>query len=528
MGRSVRRRPTVVTATAGADRHVCISPLPAHPVSDRPETGVDRQWRGVLAAYVAYMEGSTWGADLRDVDWSQHRPRLLQLHPEAGSWIDAIRFGRTPPAHRASRESDEASDELELVPYSEIAPRPVRWLWRDRIALGALTLLVGVPGLGKTLLACWLAARVSRGDLDGDLDGPGGVLYATAEDSPEYTLLPRMIAAGADRARIHDVRLHRDGLETGLTLPDDVLELGTALQDVRARLLVVDPVMAHLGDGLDSHRDHSIRRALAPLYRVAHALDIAGVPIGHLNKAPSGDVFARVGGSIGLSAAARSILLLTPDPRAEDDDRARVLTHAKTNLGQLAPAMRMRVEGRELEGGIRTAAIVPGEEAPDLRVADVLAPARSEEERTERDEAIEWLRGELADGPIASNKILRSARHTGIAEKTLRRAMKAAGVRAVRQGFGPGGEWVWTIDGHIDTIDAHSQSEDIYGGTWPSMDKPGPPPDPPVEPPEPEPEPPEPDHKCACRSCVQYRPPGCTRSVGRAGIECGRCSVGMH
>ena len=43
---------------------------------------------------------------------------------------------------------------------SEVKPRPVEWLWADRIPLGKLTLLDGDPGTCKTTLLLDLAARV--------------------------------------------------------------------------------------------------------------------------------------------------------------------------------------------------------------------------------------------------------------------------------------------------------------------------------------------------------------------------------
>src|SRR5690606_30200414 len=224
---------------------------------------------------------------------------------------------------------------------ADVRPARVRWLWPGRIALGTLTLVVGVPGLGKSLLALLLSARISRGTLPGDLYGtPRAVLYATAEDSYEYVMRPRLDAARGDVRRVGFLALRRDGIETGITLPADIESLAARVRETDAALVVIDPIMAHLGDGLDAHRDHSVRRALAPLARMAEETGCAVVAIGHLNKAPSGDIFARVGGSIGLTGAARSVVLVTPDPEREHDPHARIVSHAKCNLAPLAPALR--------------------------------------------------------------------------------------------------------------------------------------------------------------------------------------------
>jgi len=50
-----------------------------------------------------------------------------------------------------------------LTPLGRVVPRAVGWLWPKRVPLGKVTLLVGDPGRGKSLLALDMAARVTRG-----------------------------------------------------------------------------------------------------------------------------------------------------------------------------------------------------------------------------------------------------------------------------------------------------------------------------------------------------------------------------
>ena len=94
--------------------------------------------------------------------------------------------------------------------YRDIDPQEVEWLWAHRIALGKLSLFVGEPGLGKTFLACDLAARLSRGDPfpDGARPPTGEAAILTAEDGASDTLRPRLDAAGADVSKVH----HIDGV----------------------------------------------------------------------------------------------------------------------------------------------------------------------------------------------------------------------------------------------------------------------------------------------------------------------------
>src|SRR5678816_2899022 len=52
---------------------------------------------------------------------------------------------------------------LSIVRMSDVRPEPIEWHWRGRFARGKPTLLMGDPGLGKSLITHWLAARTSTG-----------------------------------------------------------------------------------------------------------------------------------------------------------------------------------------------------------------------------------------------------------------------------------------------------------------------------------------------------------------------------
>lgn len=333
-----------------------------------------------------------------------------------------------------------------LTPASEVGIERPAWLWADRTPLGAVTALVGQPGLGKSTQAVEVAACASRGHLPGDLHGkPVAVVIATAEDSPSTTIVPRLIAAGADLTRIHFVQVRRDGISGTILLPDDIPAIRAKLQEVGARLLIVDPLVAHLPGSVNSWRDQDVRRALAPLARLADDLCAAVVVIVHLNKRDSADVLSRVSGSVGIVAAARSVLLAALDP-AYPDGPTRVLAHVKSNLGPLAPTLRYRIEGWSIdgpEGKVQTSSVVWMGEAPDVRASELLA-SQTPEERGEREEAATWLREALAAGPRPAKEVLREARRNGFSEATLLRAKRGLGVRSVKVGFASG-SWCWAL-----------------------------------------------------------------------------------
>ena len=92
-----------------------------------------------------------------------------------------------------------------LLRMQDVEPRTVQWLWPNRIAAGRMTLIVGVPGVGKSFIECDMASRVSTGTPwpDGTKCPKGAVLLVCAEDDPHDTIRPRLDAHHADVSRIH-------------------------------------------------------------------------------------------------------------------------------------------------------------------------------------------------------------------------------------------------------------------------------------------------------------------------------------
>jgi len=156
---------------------------------------------------------------------------------------------------------------------SQVTPRTVNWLWPGRVPVGKMTLLVGDPGRGKSLLALDMAARLSRGAPWPDACGTGAPACATtaeggcatscaplgrtlilsAEDDTWDTIRPRLDALGGDPDRVSVIRaVDREvghGLEP-LSLARDMVVLDAVVRKWSdTRLLILDPVSAYLGGG---------------------------------------------------------------------------------------------------------------------------------------------------------------------------------------------------------------------------------------------------------------------------------------
>ncbi len=79
-----------------------------------------------------------------------------------------------------------------------------------------------------------------------------------------------------------------------------------ALVKTRARLVVLDPLLAFLDGSVSSANDQSVRRVLGPLAGLAAEHDCAVLLIRHLTKWAGKQAIYRGGGAIGLLGACRS------------------------------------------------------------------------------------------------------------------------------------------------------------------------------------------------------------------------------
>lgn len=323
------------------------------------------------------------------------------------------------------------------VTLAEVKPERVNWLWPGRVPRGMLTLLVGDPGLGKSLLTIDLAAKVSRAEAD--------VLLLSAEDHAGATIRPRAEAAGAYLERIHLVGVRREGFDDGIALPNDADALGRLASEHKARLIIVDPLSAHLPESVNSWHDQSVRRALAPLHRLAEDHQAAVVVVAHLNKAKGADPLYRTGGSIAIPAAVRSALLLARDPEDPDGERGRqrVLAHHKCNVADLAESLVCRIEPVNFRADETAQTACLKIIGTSEIVASDLLDAPKGAERTKRDDAADFLRQKLAGGPRPTKALQKAAEDAGIGWRTIEDAKGDLGIQAEKQGFGGG--WSWSL-----------------------------------------------------------------------------------
>ncbi|HEY5193596.1 MAG TPA: AAA family ATPase [Solirubrobacteraceae bacterium] len=217
------------------------------------------------------------------------------------------------------------------------ASRPPRWAWLNRIVLGYLNLLIGNEGVGKGTLVVWLIARLTRGELTGDLrHEPVAVGIIGDEDSFDHVWTPRLHAAGADLSLVKQLNKPDGGY---VHIREDRHKLGLAVDLERIRVLFFDQLLDNLGTEVNDWHGKTVRDALQPLRSIARELDLAVIGCLHPNK--RGNSFRElVSGAVAFNAVSRSSLLLAPHPR---DESRRVLVRGKGNLSAAPRAIEFEI-----------------------------------------------------------------------------------------------------------------------------------------------------------------------------------------
>jgi hypothetical protein len=345
--------------------------------------------------------------------------------------------------------SAESSDEIVLVRASSVTPQRVDFAWDPWSPIGMVTVLVGLGGLGKSVLFARLAAGWSRGTIPGDLHGvPVDVAIASAEDHRQAVILPRLIAAGADLSRIHFIEHRIDGEASDIAIDGEVAAIEAALVAGNVRVLLIDTVIAHIPTEHDTYNEQRVRAVLKPLAKMAERNSLVVFGTMHLNRRDARDVLTRISGSGGFGNLARSVLLLARDPD-DPDGHSRILALGKSNVGGRTPALKLTLEPCRIPND-------DGEEIPTVRLidsgessytpSDLLGPSEDDDKLSAVGEAADFLREYLADGPVEAKTVKDAAKVAGIAERTLWRAVNRLRVKTNdRTAFGPGHPSRWSL-----------------------------------------------------------------------------------
>lgn len=310
------------------------------------------------------------------------------------------------------KELCKMSKELELICMDDIEVQEVKWLWYPLIPAGKITILQGDPGNGKTHFAIAVASIVTNGCKfpigTSDIEG-GNIIFQTAEDGIADTIKPRLLKAGANAKKVFVIK----DIDCALSLTDTRIE--EAIKEKNASLLIIDPLQAYLGEGVDMHRANDIRPIMHSLSNVAERTGCAIILIGHMNKDSKGQKGIYKGlGSIDIIASARSVLLLGRDPK---NKYIRAVLPIKSSLAPEKKAVAFELNP---DTGFKWL----GES--ELTEKDLLTTPKGESRKPSKlEEAKKYILDLIEDGDILVKEVEEKLEYKGVSPTTTRRAKEA-------------------------------------------------------------------------------------------------------
>jgi putative DNA primase/helicase len=403
---------------------------------------------------------------------------------------DIERLPRHPPAARPE-SSDKAHSEftgtpqrktkVDLLNGASITPEPIDWVWIGWLAGGKLHILGGAAGTGKTTLALAMAAVITFGGVwpDGTQASIGDVLIWSGEDDIADSLVPRLIACGADLARCHFISGANDANGKRAFDPSkDMAALAEAMEKLPSlRLIIVDPVVSAVVG--DSHKNAEVRQSLQPLVDLGAKAKCAVLGITHFSKGTQGRApLERISGSLAFGALPR-LVMGTAAP--QDHLLPRRLVRLKSNIGPDGDGFEYSLARKQVSGsvGIEGQFVVWGEVltgSSSTLIGDIEQPDKPDrQDASALEEAKRFLIKLLGNGPMAAKQLRAEARYAGLAWPTVRRAKDNLGIEAHKTGFGSSGNWFCKLPGAgLDpgddpkviktSIDAHTENVSAFEG----------------------------------------------------------------
>src|SRR5262245_32822830 len=372
---------------------------------------------------------------------------------ESGAKAGCAQARRAPDGggEQGDQTDEEAGDDdLVIAAADELEMCGVDWLWPGRFARGKFGLIAGMPDMGKGQIAAFITAAVTAAiplPCDEGSAPQGNVIWFNAEDGARDTVLPRLVAAGADLKRVHFVNGARVGGENKtFSLVTDLQLLRKAIKRIgNVVLVIIDPMSAYLGVGkVDGRSATDVRGVIGPLTQLAEELHVAVIGIAHFNKKDDiKSALLRVSDSIAYVAAARHVYAGLDDP---EDKNFKLFIKAKNNLARDTKALRygmgVKKVGHDAKLGVDIDApfIVWHPQHVEITANEAMQAAGG---HTAKREAREFLLKRLEAGPANSDDIVEEAKQEGITFATLRRAKKELGIKSRKGGFD--GAWTWEL-----------------------------------------------------------------------------------
>lgn len=286
-----------------------------------------------------------------------------------------------------------------------------------------------------------IASRISAGvhlPFENIEREPEGVLLLSCEDGLADTTVPRLRSGGADleKVEVFNYLLDEEDTPQPVLIPDHIPHIREAVRDLKAGLVVIDPLVAYFGDKVDNYKDKDVRRALRPLVEMSEEEGCAIVAVRHPTKG-GGNIINRGGGSIGIIGAARTGMYVARDP---EDESCSILAVTKSNIAKHPQALRYRLVDDPENG----CAHVSWESTLNLTADDLIATEDANpDSRQALIEAMTFLRDVVEVGAISVEEVMQEAKRRMIDASDVKKAKRRLKLREFTARAT--GKWSWGL-----------------------------------------------------------------------------------
>ncbi|WP_204080992.1 AAA family ATPase [Mycobacterium riyadhense] len=471
----------------------------------RAHDDLKRKWRNIIrdpddgshneAEFGAMVPAAIAAAEADDSEkrWLRMRRNYgedTRENPDVNGVLSRVRSeNKTAVALASPSEDDRDSNQVDRAAttcLADIAPTTVNWLWKGWVPLGKVSILEGESDVGKSTVTLAWASIVSNGSrwpatvMNGkklySQHDPAGVVLVGVEDSNDDTVVPRLIAAGADLNRVHTLNrpVDDDGNPKPFTIPADISWLRKAIVEADAKLVVIDPITACLPEDARHGVDSSIRRILMFLVELARETASAIVLIRHFNKAQGMSAKNRGGGSVAYSALVRSVLSAGRLKEDHDSGATFAIARAIGNLSKPPESVGYKIEDapdlsslpKPEDDELRVSVVkwcgAVGITADQLVGADGAKIGDARKTAPVRDDAEAALKELLSNGPMKMNEVVAEAmRIAGCSNGTVKQAAK--NLEIIKKSIYLNGKidhWTWELPPTVFKVKHMKTNED--------------------------------------------------------------------
>lgn len=372
-------------------------------------------------------------------------PKTEPPQPNAGPTTSATTKLRERLNQAPDPNAVEAS--LETRCFADITAKTIEWHWQDRIPKAKPTLFTGPPDKGKSLVSLDIIARhTTAAPWPDDAPNPEAseAFILSAEDNPEDTIKPRLVAAGADVSKVHlidKVKLTQNAKqsERDFALDTDLSLLAQKLEaNPRVTLVVIDPITSYLGRA-NMNREQELRAVLVPIKNLCEKYNVTVICIAHFNKRSDVDALNKVSGAVAMTGVVRIVWGFV---ESNEKPGEYLMLRVKGNITKKRSGLRYQISERAVDGLSKPAPYVDWQKGEFTETVDsVINTDRNPKEKVSA-RAERFLRDYLADGKLHPSKDIEAAANKeGIKRGALFQAKEALHIKAEK----PRGIWCWVM-----------------------------------------------------------------------------------